>query len=235
MGFWLMPQPEAYLRCTVSLPRYADLGPMVDTLNYLENSRITSGFPDIASPLNGYPPIGQIQLWNERGPPPMSDEHKKLLGGVTLGYSSELEAYGLESGIAYWELWLSFHGPMEVVEAQWKSAQRHFAKIPGAKFRVVDRVSLPIDPGKAEDYTSRNSAFHRFASSRSARARPGIPRHPRGICGSHPSFPAPARPSSRRIGCSAPRPATWTCRCSAHSPCLPASGRGHSFSFWRLR
>src|SRR5271155_3919093 len=51
MGFWLMPQPEAYLRGTVSLARYRDLGPLVETLNYLENARITSGFPDIASPL----------------------------------------------------------------------------------------------------------------------------------------------------------------------------------------
>jgi hypothetical protein len=152
MGFWLMPQPEAYLRCTVSLPRYRDLGPLVDTLNYLENARITSGFPDIASPLNGYPPIGQVQLWNETGPPTMSDEHKKLLAGVKLGYSSELEAYGLKAGIAYWELWLSFYGPPEVIDAQWLATQRHFAKIDGARFRVIDRLALPVDPAKAEEY-----------------------------------------------------------------------------------
>jgi 4-cresol dehydrogenase (hydroxylating) len=125
---------------------------MVETLNYLENARITSGFPDIASPLNGYPPIGQVQLWNENGPPKMTDEHRKLLSEAKLGYSAELEAYGLKAGIAYWELWLSFHGPAEVIEAQWQASQRHFAKIGGAKFRVVDRVSLPIDPAKTEDY-----------------------------------------------------------------------------------
>jgi (+)-pinoresinol hydroxylase len=152
MGFWLMPQPEAYLRCTVSLPRYRDLGPLVEILNYLENARITSGFPDIASPLNGYPPIGQLQLWNETGPPALTEEHKKLLAGATLGYSSELEAYGLKSGIPYWELWLSFYGPMEVIDAQWQAAQRHFAKIEGARFRAVDRTPLPIDPAQAEKY-----------------------------------------------------------------------------------
>ncbi len=152
MGFWLMPQPEAYLRCTISLSHYRDLGPLVETLNYLENARITSGFPDIASPLNGYPPIGQIQLLIENGPPTMTEEHKKLLGEVKLGYSSELEAYGLKARIAYWELWLSFYGPMEVIEAQWQAAQRHFAKIDGAKFRIVDRLSLPLDPAKVEQY-----------------------------------------------------------------------------------
>jgi 4-cresol dehydrogenase (hydroxylating) len=118
MGFWLMPEPEAYLRCAVTVPRYQDLMPLVETLNYLENSRITSGFPDIASPLLGYPPIGQVQLWNERGPPAMDDEQRRLQGGATLGYSAELEAYGVRKGIPYWELWLSYHGPMEVIEAQ---------------------------------------------------------------------------------------------------------------------
>jgi (+)-pinoresinol hydroxylase len=152
MGFWLMPQPEAYMRCTVSLPRYRDLEPMVETLNYLENSRITAGFPDIASPLIGYPPIAQIQLWNESGPPHMTDEHRKLLTAVDLGYSRELEAYGLKSQIPYWQLWLSFHGPMEVIEAQWQATQRHFARIEGATFNTVDRVSVPLDPANIERF-----------------------------------------------------------------------------------
>jgi hypothetical protein len=152
MGFWLMPQPEAYLRVTVSLPRYRDLTPLVDTLNYLENARITSGFPDIASPLIGYPPIGQVQLWNETGPPNMSDEHRELLKGVTLGYSPALEAYGLKSGIPYWQLWLSYYGPQEVIDAQWQATQRHFSKVDGAVFKVIDRVTLPIGQTEAEKY-----------------------------------------------------------------------------------
>jgi (+)-pinoresinol hydroxylase len=152
MGFWLMPQPEAYLRCTVTAARYQDLTPLVDTLNYLENARITTGFPDIASPLIGYPPIGQVQLWNETGPPNFTAEHRDLLKGVTLGYSPQLEAYGLKSGIPYWELWLSYYGPPEVIEAQWQATQRHFAKIAGAKFKVVDRVTLPITQDEAEKY-----------------------------------------------------------------------------------
>jgi FAD/FMN-containing dehydrogenase len=86
MGFWLMPQPEAYLRCAVSLPRYADLGPLVETLNYLENSRITQGFPDISSPLLGYGPIGQIQLFFERGPGKTSPEQQKLVSEAKLGF-----------------------------------------------------------------------------------------------------------------------------------------------------
>jgi hypothetical protein len=152
MGFWLMPQPEAYLRCVVSAPRYSDLGPLIDTLNYLENSRITQGFPDLSSPLLGYAPIGQIQLVMERGPPPMTPEHQQLLEQAKLGYSPELEAYAVKAHIPYWELLLSYYGPMEVIEAQWRATQRHFAPIHGASFRVVDRVTLPLDPARIEQY-----------------------------------------------------------------------------------
>jgi len=152
MGFWLMPQPEAYMRCTVRAPRFGDLSELVDTLSYLENARITTGFPDFSSPLLGYPPIGQVQLWNENGPPAMSDEHTKLLAGVDQGYSPELEAYGMKEGIPYWELWLSFYGPMEVIEASWRATQRHYGKIDGVQFRVVDRLNLPIDPKTVEKY-----------------------------------------------------------------------------------
>jgi 4-cresol dehydrogenase (hydroxylating) len=152
MGFWLMPQPEAYLRCAVSLSRYADLNPLVETLNYLENSRITQGFPDISSPLLGYGPIGQIQLFFERGPGKSSPEQQKLVSGAKLGFSPELEAYAVKSGTAYWEVLLSYYGPMEVIEAQWRATQRHFSAIQGAKFRIVDRVTLPLDPAKIESY-----------------------------------------------------------------------------------
>ncbi len=152
MGFWLMPQPEAYLRGAVSLTRYKDLSALVETLNYLENSRISAGFPDVSSPLLGYPPIGQIQLLMERGPPSPAPEHQALLSKATLGYSSELEAYGLKSGIPYWQVLLSYHGPMEVIEAQWRATQRHFSKIAGARFSSVDRVTLPLEPAKIESY-----------------------------------------------------------------------------------
>ena len=152
MGFWLMPEPEAYQRCTVSVPRYQDLMPLVEILNFVENSRITSGFPDLESPLLGYPPVGQVQLWNETGPPQFSAEHAKLLAGTKLGFSAAIEAYGARAGIPYWRLWLSFHGPAEVIQAQWQAAQRHFARIAGAKFAVVDQLRLPIDAQQATKY-----------------------------------------------------------------------------------
>ena len=153
MGFWLMPEPEAYLRCTVRVPRYRDLIPLVDTLNYLENSRIVTGFPDLATPLLGYPPTGQVQLYIEGNASyPMTDQHKALLAKADQGYSPELEAYGIAQNIPYWELWVTYYGPEEVIEAQWQATQRRFATIPGAQFKVIDRLKMPVDVSKIEDY-----------------------------------------------------------------------------------
>jgi (+)-pinoresinol hydroxylase len=152
MGFWLMPEPEAYMRCTVSVPRYQDLIPLVEILNYVENSRISAGFPDIESPLLGYPPVGQVQLWNETGVPKMTDQQAQLLKSAQVGYSRDLEAYALSAAIPYWRLWLSFHGPQEVIEAQWQAAQRHFSRISGATFEVRDRIRFPLDRAKVTDY-----------------------------------------------------------------------------------
>jgi 4-cresol dehydrogenase (hydroxylating) len=152
MGFWLMPEPEAYMRCRVAVPRYRDLGPLVEGLNYVENSRISAGFPDLESPLLGAPPIGQLQLLMENGPTALKPEHQQLLAAAKLGYSPQLEEYALRFGIPYWRLWLSFHGPKEVIDAQWRAAQRAFARIPDVRFDVFDDVKLPIDEPTAAQY-----------------------------------------------------------------------------------
>ncbi|MEP7243677.1 MAG: FAD-dependent oxidoreductase, partial [Gammaproteobacteria bacterium] len=55
MGFWLMPQPEAYFNATVSVYRYRDLIELLDILNYLENSGITNGMPYLLSPVMKMP------------------------------------------------------------------------------------------------------------------------------------------------------------------------------------
>lgn len=154
LGIWLMPEPEAFLRGVIDVPRYADLSPLVEALNYLENARITTGFPDIESPLLGYPPVGQVQLFNEGERSfAFDDEHQRLLAGATLGYSPELESYGLRKGVPYWSLWLSFYGPTEVIEAQWRAAQRYLSdRIEGAHARLIEKLDMPITREEAHKY-----------------------------------------------------------------------------------
>src|SRR5579872_5976494 len=53
MGFWLYPEPEAFLSGNVTVARHDDLFPLVDTLSYLMNSNIVQGTTRVASPLRG--------------------------------------------------------------------------------------------------------------------------------------------------------------------------------------
>ena len=53
MGFWLMPEPDAYLRGIVYAPRYDDLIPLVEGMTHLENTKVFQGYPDLGSPLLG--------------------------------------------------------------------------------------------------------------------------------------------------------------------------------------
>src|SRR5580658_1109 len=47
LGLWLMPEPDAFLSGTVLVPRHNDLIPLIDAVNYLENSRVSNGFSEL--------------------------------------------------------------------------------------------------------------------------------------------------------------------------------------------
>jgi len=151
MGFWLMPEPEAYLSGTVYVPRHADLIPLVKSLNYLENTRVTNGMPDLGSPLLYIPMIQEIDVWNEGGaPPPPDAELAGLLAKSEAGFSAELEQYALQKGISYWSCKLSFYGAPKANEANWESAKEKLSAIPGAKFVQNESYTMPLTPEQRE-------------------------------------------------------------------------------------
>jgi (+)-pinoresinol hydroxylase len=151
MGFWLLPEPDAYLSGTVYVPRHADLVPLVKILNYLENTRVTNGMPDLGSPLLQIPMISEIAAWmSGDGPPPPDAELSGLLGNSEAGYSPELEAYALLKGISYWSCKLSFYGPAKANEANWEFAKEKFSAISGAKFVDNESYKLPLTAEQRE-------------------------------------------------------------------------------------
>jgi (+)-pinoresinol hydroxylase len=151
MGFWLMPQPNSYLSGTVFVPRHDDLIPLVDTLNYLENTRVTNGMPDLGSPLLSIPMISQIAEWNEQAPPPPDTELMALLQNPEAEASPELEQYALRKKIPFWSCKLSFYGAPKANEANWEFAQARFSSlIPGATFVQNESYKLPLTPEQQE-------------------------------------------------------------------------------------
>ncbi len=144
MGFWLMPEPEAYLNGTVSVFKYDDLVPFIDTLNHLENSGVVTGMPFLGSPVySGLDPGQQMSpnddpelmaiLATPGGPPPAA-----------------LDAHCAKVGKGLWAAKLQFYGPEKVIRAQWEHCKEKFAAIPGAKFEDGDFYSFPLKPGEVE-------------------------------------------------------------------------------------
>lgn len=143
MGFWMLPEPEAYLRCTVFVPRYQDLHRFVEILNYCENVKLFTGMPSLWSPLLGIVPMSQVAEAVYKNPLPMTDEQAALVGSSEVGYSPELEAYGLREGIPYWGLDVPMYGPEEVVRAQWAAIKRRFSEIRGVTYQDGEVIDFP--------------------------------------------------------------------------------------------
>ncbi len=150
MGFWLLPEPIAYFKGQILLSDYKDLIPFVPILNYLENTGIYNGYPDIASPLLGVPQAdGWIDMIDGTTKPP-PPEQLELLKNLEFGYSPELQAYGHKNKIPYWKCSLTFYGPLKVIQAQWDFAKERLSVIPGVRFEDAETVTFPLTPAQKE-------------------------------------------------------------------------------------
>ena len=145
MGFWMLPEPEAYLRCTVFAPRYQDLHRFVEILNYCENVKLFTGMPSLYSPLLGLVPMAKMAESMYENVQPMTDKQAELVKAAEVGYSPELEAYALREGIPYWGLDIPMYGPPEVVKAMWDAIKRQFSEIKGVTYKAGDILDFPGD------------------------------------------------------------------------------------------
>jgi hypothetical protein len=129
----------------VFAPNYDDLHSLVDTLNYIENSGLSTGLPQLASPLLGLQDInGQVAMFLH-GPPKLASEHQALIAGTRIGYSAALQRYGLDNHIPYWQLELAFYGPPKVIAAQWDAVCELASKaIKNVSFKADPICSIPL-------------------------------------------------------------------------------------------
>jgi (+)-pinoresinol hydroxylase len=154
MGFWLMPEPDAYLSGTVMVPRRDDLIPLIRIMSNLENLRVTSGMPELGSPLLGRVPLSQrvSQMASGVGDPwalaatSRDPELTALLAKPGADLPPELDAYAQRKNINYWSCTVSFYGPPKANEANWEFAKEKFSVIPNAKFFDGESYKLPLTP-----------------------------------------------------------------------------------------
>jgi FAD/FMN-containing dehydrogenase len=130
MGFWLMPEPEAYRRGTVSVPKRRDIVPLVEHVNHLENLGLI-GMPGFRSPL-GFAQAREPELRalvTKQGGP--SDE--------------ELDRFAESKGLASWSVELQFYGPERTIAANWEYVRERIgAAIPGSRFEDGVSYRFPL-------------------------------------------------------------------------------------------
>lgn len=135
MGFYLLPMPEHFLSATVSVPKYRDIIPLVDIINYLEDSNLVA-FAKYSSPME-IPRVVSAQ------PDP---ELLKLIALPGGGEPEAYEAYAARKGIPYWTVTLSFYGPKATTAANLEYAKQRLAAIPGATFGPGESIAFPVAP-----------------------------------------------------------------------------------------
>jgi FAD/FMN-containing dehydrogenase len=135
MGFWLMPEPEAYISGMVFAPRRGDFIPLVDIVNYLEHTGA------IGQPIYGSP-IAPLLL---REPDLRVAVTRP---GVT---DAELDKIAQDRNMPAWRVELQFYGAKEVVRAGWEAAKaRVSAAIPGATFQLNHEYRFPMTDAEKE-------------------------------------------------------------------------------------
>ncbi len=150
IGFWLMPEPEAFLKGVVHLPRYKDLIPHVDLMTHLENTRVFDGYPDLNSPVLGTPSLAGLHEFLVNGPERRDEEYMQLF--MRGAAAQEYEPYGLKNGIPFWSCAYTFYGPEAVIRAQWEHVKTRYSKtIPGATFELAEYYDLPLTDKQKEN------------------------------------------------------------------------------------
>lgn len=142
MGFWLMPEPEAHLEANAFAYRFEDLSPMVNALNYLENTGVANGMSFVTSPLYG----GSSFV-------PRDQRVVDHLAGAGHDLSQEeLNAFADANKVPYWSMTLKFYGPEDAVRANWNFCKKEFAKrVPGTTFDEGKLWRFPLTPEQHDE------------------------------------------------------------------------------------
>jgi (+)-pinoresinol hydroxylase len=126
MGFWLFPEPEAYLTGIVSVPKHDDLHKLVEVFANLIDSNIVQATTTVVSPLSF-----------SRDPEVAALRAK--------GSIQDLEDYAARKNVPYWSVSLPLYGAPKVIAAQWEYAREKFSVIPGVKFQDGPSYRFPLD------------------------------------------------------------------------------------------
>ncbi len=129
MGFWLMPEPEAFRSITVAAPRYEDIIPFIDIMSNLTYAGVIRSQTQIVSPVFH------------------GDRDAELNGLLTKpggGAAEEYNAYAKARNLMFWTGRFTFHGLQGVIDAEVAHVRERFSAIAGATFTDGPAYRFPL-------------------------------------------------------------------------------------------
>jgi FAD/FMN-containing dehydrogenase len=135
MGFWLYPQPDAYLTGIVTVPKHDDLHALVGVFANLTNSNTVQATTTVVSPL-------------------AFSRDPELVALRAKGSTKDLEDYAVQNNIPYWSVSLPLYGSPKVIAAQWEYAREKFSVIRGVKFQDGSSYRFPLDADQLAKITN---------------------------------------------------------------------------------
>ena len=139
MGFWLMPEPEAAVTCSVTVPTRDGIVPLMDVLSNLLYRGVITSQTGVSSP------VLTSGDW-------LSSLLKRK-GGVAS--AAEQDAFAKAKNLPFWSSDFTFYGPPEVIQAQSAYARRRFLEIPGATYTEGARFSFPLTDDQVREVADK--------------------------------------------------------------------------------
>lgn len=135
MGFRLMPKPEHWRNGLITVPKRADLIPLIATVNYLNDMGMI-GEPWYGSPLR---PLGANTDFNE----------------AAMAFNEEkMDSLAAAAGLHSWQVELQFYGSAGTTLANWEYAVELMARnIPGSRATAGESLPVPLTDEQIQNTT----------------------------------------------------------------------------------
>jgi 4-cresol dehydrogenase (hydroxylating) len=139
MGFWLMPQPEAWLNGYASCQHYDDFDAMVKAISHLEDAGIVTG--KSVWTCTAYHPF--------EGNLPSAEPRPSRAELMAKGWPSmeQIVKHARQHGGHAWRVNMQLYGPAKVVKASWDHVCDYVAAhVPESTFQYIETLTFPLTP-----------------------------------------------------------------------------------------
>jgi 4-cresol dehydrogenase (hydroxylating) len=139
MGFWLMPQPEAWLNGYASCQHYDDFDVMVKAISHLEDAGIVTG--KSVWTCTAYHPF--------EGNLPSAEPRPSRYDLMAHGWPTleQTVKHARQHGGHAWRVNMQIYGPAKVVKANWEHVCDYVAAhVPESTFQYVETLTFPLTP-----------------------------------------------------------------------------------------